>query len=90
LPAGSIVLTLYAASPERPTPTPDRVRRRRISRISCQNVEWVPLLAKNECGTPLTMRCRENITDRSDYDIGLIKGNVMTATFGHDLLADTR
>jgi hypothetical protein len=42
-----------------------------------------------ECGTASPPRGRDDITDRSDYEIGLIERNVMAAALGHDLPAHT-
>src|SRR5688572_24938250 len=44
----------------------------------------------NERGTASPPRRRDDITDRSDYEIRLIEWNVMAAALGHDLLADAR
>ena len=41
-------------------------------------------------GASTPPRCRDDITDRSDYEIRFIERNVMAAALGHDLLADTR
>src|SRR3954468_16683214 len=41
-----------------------------------------------KCALP--PRCRDDITDRSDYEIRFIERNVMAAALGHDLLADPR